>query len=143
MKFGPSHAREARIRRAGGFTPPGSLRGRKAPGSPSPRERPMPRSRPEPPACDAIVHPRLEAVAADEIERDLGGAVKRSGPGLVVFRVPEIDGRLLQLRTTEDVFLLAWGTDQLTHRAEDLERIRRWTAREPDWPQLLRLHHAV
>jgi 23S rRNA G2445 N2-methylase RlmL len=31
----------------------------------------------------------------------------------------------------------------LTYRAEDLERIRRWTARETDWEQLLRIHHGV
>jgi 23S rRNA G2445 N2-methylase RlmL len=95
------------------------------------------------PPCYALVVPGLEPVAAEEIERDLGGEVKKTGRGLVVFRVPEIDGRLLRLRTTEDVFLLAWGTDQLTHRAEDLERIRRWTAHEADWPNLLRLHHRV
>jgi len=66
-----------------------------------------------------------------------------AAPGLVVFRVPEIDRGLLRLRTTEDVFLLAWGTDSLTYRAADLESIRRWTARDADWGRLLRLHHAV
>src|SRR5689334_13198682 len=95
------------------------------------------------PACYAMVQPGLEEVATEEIQRDLGGEVKRSARGVVVFRVPEIDSSLLRLRTTEDVFLLAWGTDQLTYRAEDLERIRRWTAREADWARLLRLHHAV
>jgi 23S rRNA G2445 N2-methylase RlmL len=90
-----------------------------------------------------MVQPGLEAVAADEITRDLGGEVKRTGRGIVVFRVPEIDDRLLTPRTVEDVFLLAWGTDQLTYRAEDLDRIARWTAREPDWDHLLRLHHTV
>jgi 23S rRNA G2445 N2-methylase RlmL len=89
------------------------------------------------------VQPGLEPVAADEIATELGGEVKRSGYGFVVFRVPEVDDRLLWLRTTEDVFLLAWGTDQLTRRAEDLDKIERWTAREPDWGRLLRLHHAV
>jgi 23S rRNA G2445 N2-methylase RlmL len=82
-------------------------------------------------------------VAADEIETDLGGEVKRTGRGLVVFRVPEVTEALLTLRTVEDVFLLAWGTDQLSYRAEDLDRIRRWTARDADWAQLLRLHHAI
>jgi 23S rRNA G2445 N2-methylase RlmL len=90
-----------------------------------------------------MVHPGLEEVAADEIERDLGGAVKRTTRGLVVFRLPAIDRSLLRLRTTEDVFLLAWGSDALSYRAEDLERIQRWTAREADWDLLLRLHHAV
>jgi 23S rRNA G2445 N2-methylase RlmL len=90
-----------------------------------------------------MVIPGLEAVAADEITRDLGGEVKRTGPGLVVFRVPAIDADLLRLRTVDDVFLLGWGTDQLSYRAEDLERIKRWTARAVDWGRLLRLHHAV
>jgi 23S rRNA G2445 N2-methylase RlmL len=90
-----------------------------------------------------VVQPGLEEIAGEEITKDLGGEVKRTGPGLVVFRVPEIDERLLRLRATEDVFLLAWGTDKLSHRAEDLERIRRWTAREADWDRLLRIHHAV
>jgi tRNA (guanine6-N2)-methyltransferase len=97
----------------------------------------------EPPPCYAMVLPGLEAVAAEEIARDLGGEVKRTGHGLVVFRAAEIDSALLQLRTTEDVFLLAWGTDKLTYRAEDLDRIRRWTAHEADWEQLLRKHHRV
>ncbi len=95
------------------------------------------------PACYALVLPGLEPVAAEEIERDLGGEVRRTAPGLVVFRVPEISPSLLDLRTTEDVFLLAWGTDQLTYRAEDLDRIQRWTSREGDWGQMLRLHRSV
>lgn len=105
----------------------------------------MPRSRAEPvvPPCYAMVQPGLEEVAGEEITRELGGEIKKTGKGIVVFRVPEIDEGLLRLRTVEDVFLLAWGTDQLTYRAEDLERIRRWTAREPDWQNLLRIHHAV
>src|SRR5579859_4321452 len=103
----------------------------------------MPRSPATLPACYAMVHPGLEEIAADEIERDLGGTVKRTAEGLVVFRVEPIDARVLTLRTTEDVFLLAWGTDQLTYRAEDLDRIRRWTARDANWERLLRLHHAI
>jgi 23S rRNA G2445 N2-methylase RlmL len=90
-----------------------------------------------------VVLPGLETVADDEIARDLGGEVKRTGRGLVVFRVEEPDAALLQLRTTEDVFLLAWGTDKLTYRAEDLDRIRRWTAHEADWNQLLQIHHRI
>jgi 23S rRNA G2445 N2-methylase RlmL len=95
------------------------------------------------PPCYAVTLPGLEAVAADEITHALGGTVKRTAEQIVVFRVPTIDAELLRLRTTEDVFLLAWGTDQLTYRAEDLDRIRRWTAQDADWPALLRLHHAV
>jgi 23S rRNA G2445 N2-methylase RlmL len=106
----------------------------------------MPRSRhqPEPtPSCYAQVIPGLEEVAAEEIAQDLGAEVKRTGPGLVVFRVPEIDRSLLHLRTVEDIFLLAWGTDQLSYRAQDLDSIRRWTARDAPWDRLLRLHHAI
>lgn len=95
------------------------------------------------PACYAMTMPGLEDVAAEEIETRLGGTIKKTSAGFVVFRVEEIDAALLRLRTTEDVFLLAWGSDQLTYRAEDLERIRRWTAQETDWNRLLQIHHAV
>src|SRR5436190_17232150 len=104
---------------------------------------PRPRAAPALPACYAMVQPGLEEIAADEIVRDLAGEVKRSAPGVVVFRVAAVTPELLRLRTTEDVFLLAWGPDRLTFRAEDLDQIQRWTAREPDWPTLLRLHRAV
>jgi 23S rRNA G2445 N2-methylase RlmL len=90
-----------------------------------------------------MVLPGLEPIAAEEIEQELGGEVKRTGRGFVVFRVPELDESILRLRTTEDVFLFAWGTDALTYRATDLESIQRWTAREADWQRLLRLHHAI
>src|SRR5947209_9601089 len=103
----------------------------------------MPQRPAETPPCYAMVLPGLEPVAAEEIEQTLGGEVKRTGPGLVVFRVPEPDRALLRLRTTEDVFLLAWGTDKLTYRAADLDSIRRWTAKEADWQALLRVHHAI
>ena len=97
----------------------------------------------ETPACFAVVASGLEAVAADEITRDLGGDVKKAEKGIVVFRVPEIGPELLRLRTVDDVFLLAWGTDSLTYRAEDLKSIRQWTAKEADWQHLLSLHHAL
>src|SRR5262245_16637186 len=95
------------------------------------------------PACFATVQPGLEPVAADEITRDLGGEVKKTSRGIVVFRVNAIDERLLALRTTEDVFLLAWGSDSLAYSAEDLKTIRTWTARKADWPSLFRHHHLV
>jgi tRNA (guanine6-N2)-methyltransferase len=95
------------------------------------------------PPCYAMVFPGLEPVAEDEISTDLGGDVKRSGAEVVVFRVPQIDAAVLQLRTVEDVFLLAWGTDQLSRRATDLERLRRWTAYEADWNRLLSIHHTI
>jgi 23S rRNA G2445 N2-methylase RlmL len=103
----------------------------------------MPRPPAEPPPLYATVQPGLEEVAADEIVRDLSGSVKKTDRGLVVFRVPDVSPDLLRLRTVEDVFLLAWGTDALTYRATDLDKIERWTAREPDWARLLQLHHAV
>ena len=82
----------------------------------------------ETPACYATVHPGLEPVAADEITRDLGGEVKKAEKGVVVFRVKEVGPELLKLRTVEDVFLLAWGTDSLTYKADDLKQIERWTS---------------
>ncbi len=97
---------------------------------------------PELPACYAMVQPGLEDIATDEIERDLGGEVKKSGRGLIAFRVPEITPDILKLRTTEDVFLLAWGTDDLSFRASDLDRITNWT-RRAHWDQLLKIHHAI
>jgi 23S rRNA G2445 N2-methylase RlmL len=97
----------------------------------------------EVPACYAHVHSGLEPIAADEITRDLGGEVKKAEKGVVVFRVSEITPDLLRLRTIEDVFLLAWGTDSLTYRAEDLKSIRHWTSKQVDWNHLLSLHHAV
>ncbi|HEX3152543.1 MAG TPA: methyltransferase domain-containing protein [Gemmataceae bacterium] len=97
----------------------------------------------ETPACFATVPTGLEAVAADEITRDLGGDVKKADKGIVVFRVPEIGPDLLRLRTCDDVFLLAWGTDSLTYKADDLKSIRQWTTKESDWQHLLSLHHAI
>src|SRR5271170_6829869 len=95
------------------------------------------------PSCYATVQPGLEDIAAEEIAESLGADVKRAGQGLIVFRAPEIDASILQLRTTEDVFLLGWGTDKLTYRAEDLDHIRRWTAQDADWANMLRIHHAL
>jgi tRNA (guanine6-N2)-methyltransferase len=104
----------------------------------------MARQRPAPePPLYAMVLPGLEPVASDEITRDLGGDVRKTAHGLVVFRVSEVSRDVLRLLTTEDVFLLAWGTDQLTYRAEDLDKIRRWTSRESDWTRLLKIHHTV
>ena len=55
------------------------------------------RSEPEPvPPCYALVLPGLEEIASEEIADDLGGEVKRTGRGLVVFRVDEIDDALLR-----------------------------------------------
>ncbi len=95
------------------------------------------------PALYAVVLPGLEEVAAEELRTDFDADVKRTARGLVVFRVPEATPALLRARTTEDIFLLAWGTDVLTYRAQDLRSIERWTARDADWQNLLRIHHAI
>jgi 23S rRNA G2445 N2-methylase RlmL len=95
------------------------------------------------PPLYATVQPGLEEIAAEEITRDLNGAVRKSERGLVAFRVNEITAEVLELRTVEDVFLLAWGTDALSFRATDLKKIEQWTAQSADWPKLLSLHHRV
>ncbi|QVL33383.1 RNA methyltransferase [Telmatocola sphagniphila] len=94
------------------------------------------------PAFYANALPGLESIAADEIQRDLGGEIKRTERGLIVFKLEHLDESILNLRTTEDVFILAWGTDALTHRAIDLKSITHWS-RKPDWKRLLSLHHSV
>jgi tRNA (guanine6-N2)-methyltransferase len=99
-------------------------------------------SSPALPACYALVIPGLEVIAAEEITDSLGADIRKKFNGAVIFRTDDISNRLLHLRTTEDVFLLAWGTDELTYRALDLENIRRWTA-HVDWDQLLRIHHGI
>jgi 23S rRNA G2445 N2-methylase RlmL len=105
----------------------------------------MPRQRAEPelPPLYAMVHQGLEEIAAEEVEQVLGGEVKKQGGGIVVFRLPEIDRSVLRLRTTEDVYLYGWGTDALSYRAQDLDSIRKWTARDVNWQRLLQIHHAV
>jgi len=105
----------------------------------------MPRSSVDraPPACFALTVPGLEAITAQEIEEDLGGTVKKTMSGIVVFRVEPLDKRVLELRTAEDIFLLAWGSDQLTYRAKDLDLLQRWTAKEPNWPLLFEYHRAI
>jgi 23S rRNA G2445 N2-methylase RlmL len=96
---------------------------------------------PELPACYALVQEGLEGVAGEEIA-DFGGDIKRSGAGIVVFRLDDIDPSILELRTTEDIFLYAWGTDELSYRAKDLESIERWTDKVR-WDALLKVHHAI
>jgi len=95
------------------------------------------------PPLYAMTQGGIEAIAADEITRDFGGQVKKTSRGLVVFRVEELTESILSLRTTEDVYLMAWGSDSLTYKAEDLETIRTWTARKADWDHLFKLHHKI
>ena len=85
----------------------------------------------------------LEDVASSEIQDELGGEIRKVSPGVVIFRLPEIDQQILTLRTAEDVYLYCWGTDELTLRASDLAQIETWTARTVPWDQLLRLHHSI
>ncbi|MBY0457595.1 MAG: RNA methyltransferase, partial [Gemmataceae bacterium] len=72
------------------------------------------------PPLYAMTHGGVESVAADEITRDLGGEVKKTARGLVVFRVEQLADKVLSLRTTEDVFLMAWGSDSLTYKSDDM-----------------------
>jgi tRNA (guanine6-N2)-methyltransferase len=102
----------------------------------------MPKST-DTPACYALVHSGLEEIAADEIRDDFRGEVKKAAKSIVVFRVPTIDRHILNLRTTEDVYLFGWGTDELSFRAVDLDSIAKWTRRDADWTSLLKVHHAV
>jgi 23S rRNA G2445 N2-methylase RlmL len=95
------------------------------------------------PVCYAITVEGLEKVATAEIKDELHAELKRTAPGLVVFRPAQLDRSVLGLRTVEDVFLLLWGTDRLTYRAVDLDYITEWTAKQPDWVEALRLHHCV
>lgn len=95
------------------------------------------------PPLYAMLHAGLEPVVADEIARDLGGEVKKTRRGTVIFRLDAIDEDAISLRTTEDVYLLAWGSDTLTYKAADLKSIAEWTAKKPDWKRLFELHRAV
>lgn len=95
------------------------------------------------PPLYAMVHGGLEPVAADEINRELGAEVKKTTRGIVVFRLNSLTPDILKLRTTEDVFLLAWGSDSLAYETTDLDTIRKWTAKKVDWPALFKLHHSI
>jgi 23S rRNA G2445 N2-methylase RlmL len=95
------------------------------------------------PPLYAMTHGGIESVAADEITRDLGGEVKKTARGVVVFRVDDLTDDVLKLRTTEDVFLMGWGSDTLTYTSADLETIQQWTHRKPDWDHLFKLHHKI
>jgi tRNA (guanine6-N2)-methyltransferase len=95
------------------------------------------------PPLYAMTHGGIESTAADEITRDLGGEVKKTARGLVVFRMDELSDKVLSLRTTEDIFLMAWGSDSLTYKADDIDTLRNWTAHKPDWEHLFKLHHKL
>ena len=63
--------------------------------------RPEPDTEPLPPLY-AMTHSGLEPVAADEITRDLGGQVKKTDRGLVVFKLDTLSPDVLKshVRTT-------------------------------------------
>jgi tRNA (guanine6-N2)-methyltransferase len=90
-----------------------------------------------------MVHGGLEPIAADEVNRELGAEVKKTTRGIVVFRLEALTPDILKLRTTEDIFLMAWGSDSLAYETSDLETIRKWTAKKADWPALFKLHHSI
>ena len=90
-----------------------------------------------------MVHPGLEEVAADEITRDLGGEVKKHRP-----RPRRLPRPRHHAGPAEAAHHRGRVPARLGHRRahlprRDLDKIERWTAREPDWGHLLRLHHAV
>ena len=93
-------------------------------------------------SCYAMVVSGLESIAAKEIDSVLGAKITRKIDGLVTFKIDGPDPDLFDLKTTEDVFLLGWGTDALTYRASDLDDIRKWTAKEADWTRLISHHHS-
>jgi tRNA (guanine6-N2)-methyltransferase len=95
------------------------------------------------PPLYAMVHGGLEPIAADEVNRELGAEVKKTTRGIVVFRLDSLTPDILKLRTTEDIFLMAWGSDSLAYETSDLETIRKWTAKKADWPALFKLHHSI
>ncbi|MSR32574.1 MAG: RNA methyltransferase [Gemmataceae bacterium] len=91
----------------------------------------------------AQVIPGAEDIAVGEIEQVLGGEIRKIAKGVVVFRLDGPDPDVLELKTTEDVFLYAWGTDALSFRAKDLEDIQKWTSQQPDWKHLLAVHQQI
>lgn len=95
------------------------------------------------PPCYAMVHPGLEQVAAEELKEKLDSDIRKTLPGFVIFRPGFFHSNLLQIRTTEDVFLLAWASGELTKRATDLDLIAKWTSREADWTKLISLHQQI
>ena len=98
---------------------------------------------PSVPPLYAMVQPGMEPVAADEINRELGGVIKKVERGIVVFTLEEVTPKVLELRTTEDVFLLAWGSDALSYKSDDLANFRKWTATKPKWNDLFKIHHSL
>ncbi len=93
--------------------------------------------------CFATTISGLEALAAAELEEKVGADIRKRSDGLVVFRVPEVDRGLLRLRLVEDLFLFAWGSDALTYRASDLDKLTAWTDKEPKWGRLIAAHAEV
>jgi tRNA (guanine6-N2)-methyltransferase len=85
----------------------------------------------------ASVHPGLEKVATEEIEARLQGAqVIETQRGWVVFQYPGSAGDLLEMRTTEDVFVLLFRTDNLpVYRKAALPLLTQMAGNSYHWPQ--------
>lgn len=82
----------------------------------------------------------LEEIAAQEITSRGLGVVKRLRHREVHFSCEEPDSRLLELRTVDDVFLVAATFGGVGHTKADLARFGA-PARTAKWRELLRLRH--
>lgn len=91
----------------------------------------------------ASVIPGLEESAGDEIETRLEGArIIETQRGWVVFQYPGQAGDLLELRTTEDVFVLLYRSHELpTYRKEALPTLTRMARSSRYWDQALARFH--
>lgn len=87
----------------------------------------------------ASVHPGLEQVAGEEIERRLAGSrVVETQREWVVFRYPGNAADLLRLRTTEDVFVLLFRTAALPlHRKAAIPLLAQMARNSRYWEQAL------
>jgi 23S rRNA G2445 N2-methylase RlmL len=85
----------------------------------------------------ASVHPGLEEVAGEEIGRRLEGAeITDRQRGWTVFRYAGGAANVLGLRTTEDVFVLLYRTQDLpTRRKDALSLLTRMAAQSYHWEQ--------
>ena len=97
----------------------------------------------------ASVHPGLEEVAGVEIaDRLVDAQVVESKRGWVVFRYPGEATDLLQLRTTEDVYVLLFRTAELpSHRKGALSLLIRMARNsrywDQAWPRFRQTRHQV
>ena len=93
-----------------------------------------PRSRRAAVLCDG--QPGLESVAADEITRDLGGEVKKTERGHCRLSRPGNYPQSPETAMCRRCLFAGLGHRRVDLRAADLDKIRKWTAKEPDWNEL-------